>query len=301
MRGTLKIKKQVLVNLLLFTLGVFLYVLAVASTFISEFYVSNTNPFLIFAITSIGGLGAVGLGYASVVVLGGMLSLKLNEFIAHVTLCKQVVEVTDEKPQVIASRAWRNFIVYMPALVFGLTLMLAWDIHNVYDPQTSIYYPILRTLDIFSKPLVADHILRPIEVILAMTILIGIAGIAPSIALPYFRKFKITGVNSGPFHTNFLFLVGGLIVGLGTLLTLIGFIYSVLWVGKGPVVYHYVFLTLFGLSLHYTLGAFLGRDKSEDMIITRLKTGSGKRVVQGTVIIQGSSQGDKRKANQNAG
>lgn len=188
--------------------------LAVASTFVSEFYVSGANPFLIFAVTFMGGLGAVGLGYASVVVLGGMLSLRLNEFIAHVTFCKQVVEVTDEEPQAIANRMWRDFMVYMPALVFGLTLMLAWDIHNVYDPQTSIYYPVLRTLDVFSKPLAADHILRPIEVILAMTILIGIAGIAPSIALPYFRKFKITGVNSGPFHTNFLFLVVGLIVGL---------------------------------------------------------------------------------------
>ena len=144
----------------------------------------------------------MGLGYASVMVLGGMLSLKLNEFIARVTFCKQVVEVIEEKPQVIASRAWRDFMVYMPALVFGLTLVLGWDIHNVYDPQTAIYYPILRTLDIFSKPLAADHILRPIEVIVTMTILIGIAGIAPSIALPYFRKFKITGVNSGPLPTH---------------------------------------------------------------------------------------------------
>jgi hypothetical protein len=114
-------------------------------------------------------------------------------------------------------------------------------------------------------------------------------------ALPYFRKFKITGVNSGPFHTNFLFLVVGLIVGLGTLLTLVGFIYSVLWVGKGPIIYHYVFLALLGLSLHYTLGAFLGRDKSEDIIMTKLRTGSRKRVVQGTVIIQGSRLDDKRK------
>jgi hypothetical protein len=290
----LKIKKSLLVNLVLFTFGMFLYVLAVASSFVSEFYVSNTNPFLIFAITFIGGLVAVGLGYASVVVLGGMVSLKLNEFIAHVTFCKQVVEVTDEKPQIITSRAWRDFMVYMPALIFGLTLMLAWDIHNVYDPQTAIYYPILRTLDIFSKPLAADHILRPIEVIVAMTILIGIAGIAPSIALPYFRKFKITGVNSGPFHTNFLMLVVGLIVGLGTLLTLIGFIYSVLWVGKGPVVYHYVFLALLGLSLHYTIGAFLGRDKSEDMIMTQLREGERKRVVQGTVVIQGSPQASNK-------
>ncbi len=80
-------------------------------------------------------------------------------------------------------------------------------------------------------------------------------------------------------------LVVGLIVGISTLLTLVGFLYSVLWVGKGPMIYHYVFLTLLGLSLHYTLGAFLGRDKSENMILAELQEGERKRVVQGTVVI----------------
>jgi hypothetical protein len=295
LREILKITRLFLVKLLLFMLGVLFYALAVVSTFAFEFYTSTINPLLIFIFTSVGGLGALALGYASVIILGGIVSLRLNEFIAHVTMCKQVVEVTIENPQTTFRRTWRDFLLYMPALVFALSLILAWDIHNVHDPQTSIFYPLLRTLDIFSKPIAADPLLRPIEVVLAMTVLIGIAGIAPSMALPYFRKFKITGVNSGPFHTNFLFLVVGLIVGLGTLLTLVGFIYSVLWVGKGPIIYHYVFLALLGLSLHYTLGAFLGRDKSEDIIMTKLRTGSRKRVVQGTVIIQGSRLDDKRK------
>jgi len=277
-------------------LGMLIYLLAVASTFVFGFYVSSVNPLVIFILISIGGLGTLALGYASVVILGGMMSLKLNEFISRVTMCKQVIEVQDEKPDRVARRAgWRDFLLYMPALVFALSLILAWDVHNVHDPQTSVFYPLLHTLDIFSKPIAADPTLRPIEVVLAMMVLIGIAGVAPSIALPYFRKFKITGVNSGPFHTNFLLLVVGLIVGLGTLLTLVGFIYSVLWVGKGPIIYHYVFLALLGLSLHYALGAFIGREKSEDMIMTRLRTGSRKRVVQGTVIIQGSPASDKRK------
>jgi len=291
----LRVGKSFFFKLSLFILGFFVYVLAVASTFVFGFYVSGVSPLVIFILISFGGLGALGSGYASVVILGGMVSLRLNEFIARVTMCKQVVEVPLKKPQVISRKmAWRDFLVYMPVLVFGLTLFLAWDIHNVHDPETS---SLLRALDIFSKPLVADPVLRPVEVVLAMTVLVGIAGIAPSIALPYFRKFKITGVNSGPFHTNFLLLVAGLIVGLGTLLTLVGFIYSVLWVGKGPIIYHYVFLALLGLSLHYTLGAYLARDKSEDMIMTKLRTHSGKRIVQGTIIIQGAPASDTKKPN----
>jgi len=284
----LRTRKQLLPILILFILGVLLYVFAVLSSFWLEFYSSGFVAFAIIILTCIGGLGTLGLGYASVIILGGMMSLKLNEFIARVTMCKQVIEVVDEKPRTIRHRvAWKDFLLYMPVLVFILSVILAWDIHNLHDPQT-IFHPLLHALDVFARPIGSDHIWHSVEVILAMIVLITIVGVAPSIALPYFRRFKTTGVNSGPFHTNLLFLVVGLIVGLGTLLTLIGFLYQVLWVGKGPIYYHYVFLAMLGLSLHYTIGAFLGRDKSEEMIITRLRTSSGKRVVLGTVSIQGS-------------
>lgn len=282
-------KKQLVITVSLFLIGVLLYVFAALSAFIIEPYSSSLNPFVVIIITSIGGLGALALGYASVVILGGKVSLKLNEFVARVTMCKQVIEVPDGKRQMTRRVAtWRDFALYMPAFVFGLSLILAWDIHNLHDPQTSIFYPLFHVLDIFSKPVATDHLSRAIEVVLAMIVLIGIVGIAPSLALPYFRKFKVTGVNSGPFHTNLLFLVVGFIVGIGTLLTLVGFLYSVLWVGKGPIIYHYVLLALLGLSLHYGIGAFLGRDRSEEMIMTRLMASSGKRVIRGAVIIQGS-------------
>lgn len=294
----LKIGRSFFFKLSLFMLGILVYIFAVVSTFVFGFYVSGVSPLMIFVLISLGGLAALGLGYASVIVFGGMISLRLNEFIARVSMCKQVVEVTVEKPREIARKmAWRDFLLGMPAVVFGLALFLAWDIHNVHDPQTGVFHGLLHALDIFSKPLTADPVLRPIEVVLAMITLIGIVGIAPSIALPYFRKFKITGVNGGPFHTNLLLLVAGLVVGLGTVLTLVGFIYSVLWVGKGPIIYHYVLLALLGLSLHYTLGASLAREKSEDMIMTRLRKHSGKRIVQGTIVIQGAPASDKKKPN----
>jgi len=273
----------------LFLMGVILYVFAALSAFLIGPYGSDLSPFAVVTITLVGGLGAIALGYASVVVFGGKVSLDLNEFVARVTMCKQVIEIADEKKQVTRRVAlWRDFGLYMPALVFGLSLMLAWDVHNLHDPQTSFFYPLFHVLDIFSKPVATDHLSRSIEVVLVMVVLIGIVGIAPAMALPYFRKFKVTGVNSGPFHTNFLFLVIGFIVGIGTVLTLVGFLYNVLWVGKGPVIYHYVLLALLGLSLHYTLGAFLARDRSEKMIMTKLKVTSGKRIIRGAVVIQGS-------------
>jgi hypothetical protein len=37
------------------------------------------------------------------------------------------------------------------------------------------------------------------------------------------------------------------------------------------------------------MGAFLGRDKSEEMIKSKLERHSGKRVIRGTVNIQGAS------------
>lgn len=294
----LKIGKSFLFRLSLFMLGMLIYVFAVVSTFSFGFYVSGVNPFMIFILISLGGLGALGLGYVSVVVLGGMISLRLNEFIARVSMCKQVVEVTAESPQNMA-RKWvlRDFLVYMPAVIFGLALFLAWDIHNVHDPQAGVFHGLLHVLDIFSKPLTADPVMRPIEVVLAMIALIGVVGIAPSIAIPYFRKFKITGVNGGPFHTNLLLLVAGLVVGLGTVLTLVGFLYSVLWVGKGPIIYHYVLLALLGLSLHYTLGTYLAREKSEDMIMDKLRTHSGTRIVQGTIVIQGAPASEEERLN----
>ncbi len=277
-------------------LGIFLYVFAVLSTFGLEFYSSGISPFAIVIVTCIGGLGTLVLGYASVIILGGIVSLKLNEFIARVTGCRQVIEVIDEKPRTIRRRiVWQDFLVYMPALVFIVSVILAWDIYNLHDPQTSIFHPLLHALDIFSTPTSMDPVLHSVDVIPAMVVLIAIAGVAPSIALPYFRRFRITGVNSGPFHINLLFIMVGLVVGLGVLLTVIGFIYSVLWVGKGPMYYHFVLLAMLGLSLHYTIGAFLGRDKSEDMVMTRLRATSGRRVIQGTIIIQGSSVSGKKK------
>lgn len=265
----------------------FFYVFAVLLTAGLNYYSSDLSPFVIVVLTSIGGFGALVLGYASVIILGGKISLQLTEFISRFDKSRHVIEVIDEKPRTIRHAVSRqDFILYMPALVFILSLFLAWDIHNVHPKQSSIFHPLLHALDIFSKPIGVSPTSYSADVIPAMLVLIAIAGIIPSMVLPYFRRFKITGVNSGPFHTNLLLIVMGLIVGLGSLLTLVGFIYRVLWVSKGPSYYYFTLLAMPGLSLHYAIGTFLGRDKAENMVMTQLRASSRKRIHRGTVIVQ---------------
>ena len=288
MRG----KKQLLLVTLFFVLGVALYVYAIFSTFTLE--LRGFQSFLIAVLILAAGFGVLLLGYASVVVIGGMSSLGLAEFVARVTGSKHVVEVANEKPRNFFYWLSRDgFVFYLPGLVFIVSMVLGWDIHNVHDPRTSIFHPLLHALDVFAKPLGTDVVSYSIDMILPMIVLIALAGIAPALALPYFRKFKVTGVNSGPFHTNLLFTIVGFVVGLGAILTLVGLIYQVLWVGKGPYYYHYIIPVMLGLSLHYSIGAFLGRDKSEDLIRSRLEKHSGKRVMRGTVTIQGDARKER--------
>jgi hypothetical protein len=268
-----------------FVAGAALYAFAVISTFGPE--LTTSGSLVIMVLIAVGGLGVLGLGYASAVVIGGMISLKVAEFIARLTRVRHVIEVVDEEPKTLIHRVTGGaFTYYMPVLVFIVSMTLGWDIHNLHDPRTSIFHPLLHSLDVFSTSTNIDPFSYSIDIILPMIVLVAIAGIAPSIALPYFRKFKITGVNSGPFHTDLLLTVVGFIVGLGAILTLLGLVYEVLWMGQGPFRYRYLIPAMLGLSLHYGIGAFLGRDKSENMIKKAVQTNSGRRVFRGKVYIE---------------
>ena len=253
-----------------------------------HYYRFGLNPFVIVVFASIGGILALLLGYASVIIFGGGISLRLTEFTSRFDKSRHIIEVIDEKPKAIKHLISRNdFILLMPALVFILSLFLAWDIHNNVSPQqSSIAYPILHALDVFSKPVSVSPLRYSIDVIPAMLVLIAICGIVPSMVLPFFRRFKITSVNGGPFHTNLLLIVIGIIVGLGSLMTLVGFIYKIFFVGRGPSYYYFALLAMPGLSLHYAIGSLLGRDKAEDMIIAQLNSSSRKRIHRGSVTVQ---------------
>jgi len=128
------------------------------------------------------------LGYGSVTVHGGIISLKPIEFIARLTRSDHVIKVVDEEPRTIGHRiAQRSFMVHLPALVFLPSVTLAWDIHNLHDPRTSIFHAPLHSLDVFSKPIGMSVISYSVYAVSVMVVLVAIAGVAPSMVLPYFR------------------------------------------------------------------------------------------------------------------
>jgi hypothetical protein len=91
-----------------------------------------------------------------------------------------------------------------------------------------------------------------------------------------FRRFKIIGINSGPFHSTLLTAVIGPIIGLNILVSLLGIFYKVLW-AEAPTSYHYALIVLIGFSLHYSAGTYIGRGKAESIILRRLANGRYNR------------------------
>ena len=294
----LRTRNQFLLFALLFISGVLLYTVIVFLIFIFRLEPNwiAPDPFTIIVLISAGGLVALASGYVSVIVFGGRISLKIIELIASVTKSRHVIEVVSDKSRKTGHNITQSFMLYLPALIFIISIALAWDIHNLHDPRTWIFHDVLHALDVFTKPVDMSTVAYFVYIIPAMVVLVVIAGIVPAIVLPYFRRFKVTGVNSGPFHTDILFTVVEFIAGLGTLLTLIGQIYQVLWVGKGPYYYQYILPVMLGLSLHYVAGAFLARDKAENMVMAMLEASSRKRVIRGTVNIEGAPRDNSRKS-----
>ncbi|HVP40749.1 MAG TPA: hypothetical protein VMS95_02200 [Candidatus Krumholzibacteriaceae bacterium] len=288
----MKNKEQLLILISSFLLGIALYIIAVLST--PQLELTDYNSLTIILITTIAGLVVLLLGYVMVAVISSVASLRLADIIARLTKTKQVIEIVNEKPQTIRQKLQTEyFMLLMPALIFIISTALAWDAYNLHDSRTSIFYPILHWLDVLAEPPTIAPIAYSVDIILVMIFLVAIAGFIPALILPYFRKFKITGVNSGPFHTTLLTTVLSVVISLGAILTIIGLVYETLWVGKGPNYYHYIIPVMLGLSIHYTIGAYLGREKSEKTITKTLEEQSRKRIVQGTVYIRGHQQNQK--------
>jgi hypothetical protein len=274
-------------------LGFVAYSVAAVSTFsIPQLTHVGLDQVAIASLTFIAGLFTIGLGYESIVLFGGVCSLSFAGFVARVTKSRQLIEIREKKsPKLLKTLIEKSHLVYLPALLFFTSVSLGWDIFTALPARTArsaatpgnparITAPladqILHSLNFFATPQRANAVMFSLRLTPALILMTMISGLVPSIALPYFRRFRITGINAGPFHSSLLTAVIGSVVGLSILLSLLGIFYS-LWAGGAPTSYHYALIVLAGLSLHYAAGTYIGRDRSESIILRKLAEGKYDR------------------------
>jgi hypothetical protein len=176
----------------------------------------------------------------------------------------------------------KSHLVYLPLVLFFTSIALGWDIYTADTLRSAsirtasktpgILQRILHSLNFLATPPHATSVLFSLRLTPALIVITLISGVTPSIALPYFRRFKIIGINSGPFHSTVLTAVFGSIIGLNILVSLLGIFYNVLW-AEAPTSYHYALIVLIGFSLHYSAGTYIGRGKAESIILGRLSNG----------------------------
>ncbi len=262
-------------------LGFVAYSVAAVSTFsIPQLTHVGLDPFAVALFTSTVGLLVIGLGYASIILLGGKCSLGIVGLLGRLTKTKQVIRPKEEKllqPGKMRALIQKSQIVYLPLILFFTSIALGWDIYSVDLARTLSTKPgmlrfLLHTLNFFAIPNRGTGVLFSLTLTPGLIVVTMISGLVPSIALPYFRRFKIIGINSGPFHSTLLTAVFGSIIGLNILVTLLGIFYKVLW-AEAPISYHYALIVLVGFSLHYSAGTYIGRGKAESIILQRLANG----------------------------
>jgi len=234
------------------------------------------------------GLVEVVIGYESMTFLGGRHSLDLAALMSRLTGSKQVIEIFQEKSSKVRRRLVDEaYLLYVPLVIFIITTAVAWDIYNADTVHSGVFFQrLFHLLNIFSRAIRVNPVIYSLELTPLILILTFIAGIVPSVVLPYFRGFRVTGVNSSPFHTAFLVTVVGLVAGLSVLYTLFGLYYEILLFQNTPLYYHYVLLVIAGFSLYYAVGSRLGLDRAEMLIKESLSQSKNKeQVFEGSVSL----------------
>ncbi len=264
-------------------LGFVAYSVAAVSTFsIPQLTHVGLDPFEIALYTSIAGLLVLGLGYVSIVLLGGICSLGTAGLVGRLTKTKQVIRPKERKLlDFRKALIEKSHLIYLPLVLFFTSLALGWDIYSADLARTLSTKPgmlriALYSLNFLATPQHVTGVMFSLTRIPGLIVITMISGLAPSIALPYFRRFKIIGINSGPFHSTLLTAVLGPIIGLNILVSLLGIFYNVLW-AEAPASYHYALIVLIGFSLHYSAGTYIGRGKAESIILRRLANGRYNR------------------------
>ena len=263
-------------------LGFIAYSVAAFSTFsIPQLTHVGLDEFAIAGVTFGAGLFAIGLGYESIVLFGGVCSLSFVGFIARVTKSRQLIESREKSPQLRKILIEKSHLVYLPALLFFTSIGIGWDIYTVIPPRTTrslgTARSILYSLNFFATPQRANAVLFSLRITPALILITLISGIVPAIALPYFRRFRVTGINAGPFHSSLLTMTVGSVVGVSIVLSFLGIFYKIFWAGNAPTSYHYAVIVLAGLSLHYAAGTYMGRDKAESIVLRKLVDGNYDR------------------------
>jgi hypothetical protein len=279
-------KNQLMKTTLSFGIGIAFYVYAIFSAF-NFLTVTSIVFWRTLVLTIIGGIGALIMGYFFVILLGGRLSLRITESIARLNNSRHVIEVLENESKHNENILTKYASLIIPSLIFFTLMTLAWDIHTIQVGSVADLGVLLPFLDVFSKPPTVNSVTYSIEIIPVMMLLLAIAGFIPAMVLPYFKNFKVTGVNGGPFHLDLLFTVIGAFTGLSVILTLTGFLFNTLWMGQGPHYYHFVIPAMVGLSIDFSLGAFLGRYRAENRIKMMLEKEEGERIFLGTVEVRG--------------
>jgi hypothetical protein len=274
-------------------LGFVAYSVAAVSTFsIPQLTHVGLDQVAIATLTFVAGAFTIGLGYESIVLFGGVCSLSFAGFVARVTKSRQVIEIREKRsPKLMKTLIEKSHLVYLPALLFFTSISFGWDIYTALPTRTTrgaaalsnqarvtvpLASQLLHSLNFFATPQRANAVLFSLRLTPALILMTVISGLVPSIALPYFRRFRITGINAGPFHSSLLTTVIGSVVGLSILLSLVGVFYR-LWAGGAPTSYHYALIVLAGFSLHYAAGTYIGRDRSESIILRKLAEGNYNR------------------------
>jgi hypothetical protein len=263
------------------TLGFVAYIVAAVSTFsIPQLTHVHLDQVAIALLTSIAGLLVIGLGYGSIVLLGGICSLSIAGLFSKLTKTRQLIDPKEGKSLHLRKvLIEKSHLVYLPLVLFFTSIAIGWDIYSIIPARTTATTVrpgtlglVLRSLNFLATPQRANAVLFSLRLTPGLIAITLISGLVPSIALPYFRRFKIVGINSGPFHSTVLTAVFGSVVGLSILVSLLGIFYKVLWAGA-PTSYHYALIVLIGFSLHYSAGTYIGRGKAESIILQKLANG----------------------------
>jgi hypothetical protein len=268
--------------------GAGFFVLAVYSTFkMAQPSYARLDPVLLTIVSFVAGVVEILVGYVSIVGFGGKFSVGVARFAARTSGSKQVLEIIGENPNGLSHRLiGQAYLVYVPALVFLISVALSWDIFTLDTVHSGLAQPLFHLLDIFARNLKVNPVRFSLELVPILVLLTFAAGIVPSMVLPYFGKFRVTGVNSAPFHKGFLITTVAVAAGISAIFALSALFYETLFTSQEPLYYHYALLQMVGMSLYYAVGSSLGFEKAGASIMKTLETSNPDDLVfQGTVAL----------------